>query len=646
MPTRSASIVDVLGAVRQLQPSGAAAKTPKPAPLDAFVFGDVQHADASSAPRETRDTQRNPPASKQQELTRREELTKNRKIVPQARTPQPEVERDRVVLFPTELRKNRFFRSPEMSAKATQFVLEGRRPSSVFSGAISEQCRDELTTLQKVQQLQQANELRSPNKNLLSTSGNQSASNLRATSSFSLSPAQQLVGAWQNDAQYLRHVADEEREELPPLEKLGRRLEYGKVLGLYREELIANKTKGKYANVPKHKEVGASKAACPAPPLDWSHMGIADVPSLIDVVPRSGRAHPTQYALTTKKAQDMERQKRRAQEEGPSASAPVVASKEPLPVAVAAPVVASGAPAGAPVASQPTAATRPLVGFVTSGPSTAPEHVPLASTSRYDSLRYCFGDKDAEKVLPSSSMVIIKTKDTTYAFNEGKKKRSIESLLKSGGLVSADGTININRCLQCMRQFDAQLINLSHNKIQKMDHLLSATLATLLRTCLVRLDLSFNSIRQIDADFFGAKSHFTPQQKKDQLLATTEKVAQLQEDLANEPETASLIEKKREFFRRVRLLALLELGDVDAPKRLLFDSLRALYLHGNPLESFEELFKLRPLAPTLQALTFHGGNNDLDREAGTERNRRRLLQAFPSLVSLNFTTLVASDDEL
>lgn len=287
-----------------------------------------------------------------------------------------------------------------------------------------------------------------------------------------------------------------------------------------------------------------------------------------------------------------------------------------------------------------------MLGMVTAGPSTAPEHLPAASASRYDSLRFCFGDKDAERVMPSSVMVIIQAKDTTYAFHDPKKKRGIEALLKSGGLVGLDGKVDINRCLGCTHQFDGRLANLSHNKLQCVDRLLFATLATLLRTSLVRLDVSFNNIRTINSDFFGVACNLTAEQKQDQLEATTEKLAQLQEDLSNEPATASLLEKKKGFLKRVRMLALLELSDPEAPRRLIFESLRGLYLHGNPLDSFEEIFKLKPLARTLQALTFHGGSDALDREATQEKNRRRLLQTFPSLVSLNFTTLVASDDQV
>ena len=630
MPNRSPSIMDILSAAQKTENHSPAntrsSPIAKPAPLDTFVFGEGHEHDA---PHQKKQPHRSVSKTPQP-------------LLPSALA-QPSRPDDKVVMFPKELRKNRFFTSPELSSKATRFVVEGRRPSSVFSGAISDTCRQELEQLQRVQQLQLGTR-----DDIAGSPRN--ASMLRSTSSMLMQQSQQmqaanaLLGGWQTDSHFLRHVESEDREGLPALEKLGRRLEYGKVLGMFREELIASKSTGKYDSVSRHKEVGGSKAPIPVPPLDWSHMDISDVPSLIDVAPRSGKAFPTAYAIAKHKQQEAERQKRRIQQQLEEATpqAKHAAVQDPKSGKPGAP---ANSPSAVSQAAPPAAPPAPLVGFVTSGPSTAPALRPAVSTSRFEGLRYCFGDKDAEKLLPSS-MVIIKTKETTYAFTDGRRPRGIEGLLNGkGSLVSADGTIDINSCLQCMNQYDAPLVNLSRNSIARLDRLLANTLSTLLRTSLVKLDLSFNKIRFIEDEFFvPTHSHLTPLQVKEHISATAEKVAMLQEELANEPETSSLAEKRKEFFRRVRLVALTDLADPDAPQRLLFQSLRALYLHGNPLDSFEEVMKLTPLAATLQSLTFHG-NDKVDREAAKVKNRRRLLMAFPSLVSLNFTTIIAGEEE-
>lgn len=194
------------------------------------------------------------------------------------------------------------------------------------------------------------------------------------------------------------------------------------------------------------------------------------------------------------------------------------------------------------------------------------------------------------------SVIIIRQGETTYAFNTRSGNKSHSERRKS----VFRGTLGLQ--VEVKKEYSGSHLNLSHNSFVAFTKTLAQALALLVETRLSVLDLSCNGIVTIEANLVASDLHSD------------------------------------------------DYDDDELPRRapaVVLGSLNTLYLHGNQLRSFGEVLKLQFLAPSLRFLTFHDNQRVEEEMLNPKlRAKRKILEAFPNLVSLNFTTLTHDDRDL
>ena len=79
-------------------------------------------------------------------------------------------------------------------------------------------------------------------------------------------------------------------------------------------------------------------------------------------------------------------------------------------------------------------------------------------------------------------------------------------------------------------------------------------------------------------------------------------------------------------FNRIKIL-----GDFSN-----FPQLKILYLHGNLIDNFEEVMKLKTIEKSLKQLTLHGNQIETEAESG-KVYRQKVLRFFPVISNLDFS---------
>lgn len=620
-----------------------------------------------------------------------------------------------VVLFPQKLRgDNRFFHEPALGLKATALVQESRRPSSLFSDSITSSIREDLNAIYRVRKyedikLRNARKISSFKK---STGGRNDMDNtfgpFRAISAMETRTFQPNDTSSTNPL-FLLHLEDEEREAISERDKLGRRVEYGRMVGMFREEILASRVERYKKSATRHPEVVSHTAKSDDPLIDWSYLGMDDPVQTMDVLPRQGvmlasehhLANPTSFGFFGIPPPDNDTVKRIVLQKSNPRMETIVS---PARSTVTDPANAAGAPVVSSKKSAPaegkskkvpptpaTKSTKPAVDdkskLVEKRKSVSPnneEHrrksefhgtagndkvepvtavAPPPKKSQMWLLKYCFDDDAAGNIIDiQKGLVVIETGDVKYAFDPSKNpvsrdldqeyERSLPAARRQRTRLAnmppeEREKLRIRRLLDAGKQYEGHCCTLAHNNFTILDQLLTNSLATVLKHNLTKLDLSFNRIRKIDVSFLKPN-----QQEKDERRRQTLIDAHEQEDDADRIATLSSAgmlsdaqqAKFRDAFLQLRKRAVADLVDSSAPQRL-FYSLQTLYLHGNPIEDISELWNLAPLRHSLKYFTFHGDAR-LDRQANEPKNRVKLLNTFPHLVQLNFTTLLPSDEEI
>lgn len=516
-----------------------------------------------------------------------------------------------VVQFPQELRgNNRFFSTPELGTKASALLQESRRPSSLFSESITSSCREELNTIHRIKKYEtiKLSNWRLPRR--------------AATPAAQLSPFRELGPSHQlteeTAPRFLVHVDESEREDLPAREKLGRRVEYGRMVSMFREEMLASKI-DRHCSASKHPEVESAKSDNHERILDWSFCDMDDPVQLMDIFPRDG-------VVLLGMGKEVERKVLRGQPNK-----------------------------GAGSQTKTTTSDRKATAEITACDPN--------KKSPIWQLKYCFNDEDADGIIAiQRGMVVVESGGTKYAFDPSKQPKSRDLDAEAESQLSPEKRARlrwlkmtpdqrekqrVQNLLNCGKSYEGRHVNLANNRLRRLDKMLTNTLATVLRNNVTKLDLSFNRIEMIDWSFLNVNIQEHEERKK---FTLADAMAHEEEEMRQATLTNGGLlsdaqrKKQRDAFLQLRSRAVADLVDANAAHRV-FHHLQTLYLHGNPLRDIGEIWKLAPLRYSLAYLTFHG-QYSLDAQARDPKIRLRLRETFPKLVQLNFTTLLPIDDEL
>ena len=243
----------------------------------------------------------------------------------------------------------------------------------------------------------------------------------------------------------------------------------------------------------------------------------------------------------------------------------------------------------------------------------------------------------------TNNVVVIRSGDEAYAFDQDEeghgdepgKMSKFDRMFMDFDEVPAEEEISRNR-------YEAQHCRLSNNNLTQIGTELRLTLSQMLLTQLVVLDLSFNELRTIGSDFLVDPRDETNKDEHGVPLPTKEAIYEHASTAPTAEQATGKMKKERITGKVIsRYLRRPAMTSEGCGASLIFAVLTTLYLHGNKLQSAEELFRLAPLSPSLTHLTAHG-NDAIDQQLHAKPwLKRELVELFPHMVSFNFTTLSA-----